>query len=273
MSGSGATEAGRPLRVGVTLPQFRHEAGSAIAVARRAEAAGLDGVFTFDHLWPLGQPDRPALHWLGMLGALAVETERIALGSLVARIGLLPDAVLVHSLVSLQRLIGPRLIAGLGAGDNANRAENEAYGVAFAPLAERLAALASCCRQLRAAGIRTWVGGRSPAVRRTAAEADGWNGWGSDAATFAEEAAAVAPGRELTWGGQVLIARTAAEAESKLAARGTRPGLVTGTVGDLRRHFQALAAAGASWAVCAPLDVDDGPGAVEILAEAAGRPR
>jgi len=273
VSDAGATEAGRRLHVGVTLPQFRHQAGPAIAVARRAEAAGLDGVFVFDHLWPLGQPDRPALHWLGLLGALAVETERIALGPLVARIGLLPDAVLVNSLVSLQRVTGPRLIAGLGAGDDANRPENEAYGVAFRAVAERLESLAWCCRQLRVAGVRTWVGGRSPAVRRTAAEADGWNGWGSDAATFAAEAKVVAPGRELTWGGQVLIGRTPADAKSKLAARGPRPGLVTGTVGDLRRHFQALAAAGASWAVCAPLDVDDGPGAVEILAEAAGRPR
>jgi alkanesulfonate monooxygenase SsuD/methylene tetrahydromethanopterin reductase-like flavin-dependent oxidoreductase (luciferase family) len=237
-------------------------------VARRAEAAGLDGVFAFDHLWPLGQPGRPALHWLGLLGALAVETERITLGTLVARVGLVPDAVLVHSLVSLGRITGPRLVAGLGTGDEANRAENEAYGVAFRPVPERLAALGSCCRQLRAAGVRTWVGGRSPAVRRAAAEADGWNGWGSDAATFATEAAGVAPGRELTWGGQVLIGRTPAEADAKLRAHGARPGLVSGTVDDLSAHLRALAAAGASWAVCAPLDVGTDPAAVEILAEA-----
>jgi len=261
------------LRVGTTLPQFRHEPGPAFDVARRAEAAGLDGVFVFDHLWPLGQPGRPALHWLGLLGALAVETERVSLGTLVARVGLVPDAVLVHSLVSLQRMAGARIVAGLGTGDEGNRPENDAYGVPFLPLAQRLESLASCCRELRAAGVRTWVGGRSAAVRRAAAEADGWNGWGSDPATFASEALGVAAGRELTWGGQVLIGRTRADADAKLRAHGARPGLVAGTVDDLRHHFEALAAAGASWAVCAPLDIGTDPAAVEILAEAASGPR
>ncbi len=42
------------MRVGVTLPTFRDDA-AALDAARRAEALGLDGVFVFDHLWPLGQ--------------------------------------------------------------------------------------------------------------------------------------------------------------------------------------------------------------------------
>ena len=73
------------MRVGVTLPQFRHDAEAAIAVARRAEAVGIDGVFVFDHLWPLGQRMRPALHSLTLLGALAAETETVSMGPLVAR--------------------------------------------------------------------------------------------------------------------------------------------------------------------------------------------
>ena len=114
------------MRIGVTLPQFRHDAEPAIDVARRAEAAGLDGVFVFDHLWPIGQRMRPALHSLTLLGALAAETERVVLGTLVARIGLLPDALLVHTLVSLHRMVGGRLVAALGTGDSLNREENEA---------------------------------------------------------------------------------------------------------------------------------------------------
>ena len=257
------------MRVGVTLPQFRHDAEAAVAVARRAEAAGVDGVFVFDHLWPLGQRMRPALHSLTLLGALAAETGRVAMGPLVARVGLLPDAVLVHTFVSLHRMVGDRLIAGLGTGDSLNREENEAYGVPFLPVAERLASLVACCRQLRAAGVTTWVGGRSTPLREAAAEADGWNSWGSDAATFAAEAATVAPGTERTWAGQVLIGRTRAEADAKLRAHGPRPGLVWGTVDDLVRHLDALAGAGASWAICAPLDIGTDPAAVEILAEVA----
>ena len=256
------------MRVGITVPQFRHDAEAAVDVARRAEAAGLDGLFVFDHLWPLGQRMRPALHWSVLLGALAAETEALVLGTLVARVGLVPDALLVHTLSSLHRLVDGRLIAGLGTGDSLNREENEAFGRPFAPVAERLAALVDCCRQLRAAGVTTWVGGRSAPLRRAAAEADGWNGWGADAASFAAEAATVAPGREVTWGGQVLVARTRAEADAKLRTHRPRPGLVAGTTGDLRRHFDGLVAAGASWAVCAPLDVGTDPAAVEILAEA-----
>jgi alkanesulfonate monooxygenase SsuD/methylene tetrahydromethanopterin reductase-like flavin-dependent oxidoreductase (luciferase family) len=257
------------VRVGVTLPQFRHEVEPALAVARRAEDAGLDGVFVFDHLWPLRQPDRPALHSMTLLGALAAETRRVTLGPLVARVGLVPDALLVHQLVTLRRMAGDRLIAALGTGDSANKDENEAYGVPFAPVADRLAAVTWCCRRLREAGVRTWVGGRSAAVRAAAAEADGWNGWGTDVAGFAADAAGVAPGRELSWGGQVLVARTGAGAEAKLRAQGARPGLLAGTVDDLAHHLQGLAAAGASWAVCAPLDVGTDPAAVEMVAEAA----
>lgn len=259
--------------MGTTLPQFRHDAAPALDVARRAEAAGLDGVFVFDHLWPLGQPARPALHWLGLLGAVVAETRRVTLGPLVARVGVVPDAVLAHSLASLGRMAGDRLVAGLGAGDGANRPENEAYGLGFAPRAERIASVVECCRRLRAAGVRSWVGGRSVALRAAAAEADGWNGWGSDATTFAAEAATVAAGRELTWAGQVLIGRTPAEAAAKQRAHGPRPGLVTGTVDDLRLHLQALAAAGCTWAICAPLDIGTDPRSVDILAEASTGPR
>ena len=255
--------------IGITLPQFRHDAEAAITVARRAEAAGLDGVFVFDHLWPMGQRMRPALHSTTLLGALAAETDRVLLGTLVARVGLVPDAVLVHTLVSLHRMTGGRLIAALGTGDSLNREENEAYGVPFAPVADRVASVVDCCRRLRAAGVTTWIGGRSPAVRMAAANADGWNGWGIDVPTWAGEAAGVPHGGELTWGGQVLIGRTQAEADAKLRTHGSRPGLVAGTVDDLNAHIDALAAAGASWAVCAPLDVGTDPDAVEMLSEVA----
>jgi alkanesulfonate monooxygenase SsuD/methylene tetrahydromethanopterin reductase-like flavin-dependent oxidoreductase (luciferase family) len=257
------------MRIGVSLPQFRHDAEAAVEVARRAEAAGLDGVFVFDHLWPLGQPMRPALHCLTLLGALAAETTTVTLGPLVARVGLVPDAVLVHGLVTLHRIAGDRLIAALGTGDSLNRDENRAYGRPFTPVAERLSSLVRCCQGLRAAGVTTWIGGRSEAVRRAAASADGWNGWGMDAATFAAEAATVAPGTARTWGGQVLIGRTRAEADAKLRMHRPRPGLVSGTPDDLARHLDALAEAGATWAVCAPLDVGTDPAAIDILAEVA----
>ncbi|HEX2192740.1 MAG TPA: LLM class flavin-dependent oxidoreductase [Acidimicrobiales bacterium] len=271
------------MRVGITVPQFRENAEPAVAVAQAAEAAGLDGVFVFDHLWPLGQPDRPALHSLVLLGALTAETERVTLGPLVARVGVFPNVVLVHSLCSLHRMLGSRLLVTLGTGDVANRSENESYGVGYPPAADRVATLVDCVQRLRAEGVPTWVGGRSRAIRRAAAESDGWNLWGVDAARFAAEVVdlgevvaearpSAEPGRpavEVSWGGQVLVGRTEAEAAEKLARHGHRPGRVHGRVADLTEHLAALAAAGAAWAVCAPIDVGTDPAAVELVAEAA----
>jgi alkanesulfonate monooxygenase SsuD/methylene tetrahydromethanopterin reductase-like flavin-dependent oxidoreductase (luciferase family) len=141
---------------------------------------------------------------------------------------------------------------------------------------ERVGRLRGCCTRLREAGMRTWVGGHSAPVRATAAAAaDGWNGWSTGRDDFAAgaddvRARAAAAGRhvEITWGGQVLIARNSAAAAAKLKRHGTRPGLVHGTVDDLRDHFTALEASGVSWAVCALLDADSSADAVEMVAEA-----
>ena len=66
------------MKIGITLPQFRNEADTALEAARRAEDLGFDGVFCFDHLWPMGRPDRPALSSAPLLGALAAATSSTA---------------------------------------------------------------------------------------------------------------------------------------------------------------------------------------------------
>jgi alkanesulfonate monooxygenase SsuD/methylene tetrahydromethanopterin reductase-like flavin-dependent oxidoreductase (luciferase family) len=262
------------LRVGITVPQFREEPDAAFESATRAEAEGLDGVFVFDHLWPLRQPDRPALHSYELLAALAVETPRVAIGTLVARVALLPDAVVVHAFKSLHRLLGDRLIAALGTGDSSNKDENIAYGVEFPPKAARLASLANCCGALHDAGVTTWAGGLSPEVRAiAAAHAGGWNAWGIDPTALAAgivEAQGLAGPRPLTmsWGGQVLIGRDEAAADEKAERFGSRPGVVHGTIDTLRDHFRAVDDAGAQWAICAPLDIGTDPDALTYVAEA-----
>src|ERR1700722_11473141 len=105
------------MRVGVTLPTFRDDA-VVLDAARRAEEAGLDGVFVFDHIWPLGRPDRPALSAFPVLGAVCAVTERVSVGPLVARIGLVPEDVLVAEFASLSHLAPGRVIAALGTGDS-----------------------------------------------------------------------------------------------------------------------------------------------------------
>ena len=150
------------MRVGITLPQFRDESDPAIDAARRAEALGIDAVFCFDHLWPMGQPGRPAISSGPLLGALAASTSTITVGTLVARIGLLPDDVLVAELSSLATLSRGRLIAGMGTGDHLSRAENDAYGIPFEPASERRVRLASVAARVRDEGIPVWIGGGLP---------------------------------------------------------------------------------------------------------------
>jgi len=226
------------VKVGVTLPQFRDEADTALEAAREAEALGIDGVFVFDHLWPMGQPGRPALSSGPLLGALAASTSTIHLGTLVARIGLVPDDVLIDVACGIDALSGGRLIAGIGTGDKLSQEENEAYGLPFEPAAARRERLAAVATAVAGFGIPVWVGGGRPetvALARAAGTAV--NVWqvGADAV-----APLVAQGVEVTWGGPV----------------GDSPAEATATL-------DAVAAAGASWAVCA------WPESLEVVAEAA----
>lgn len=218
--------------VGTTLPQFSEDSEGALAAAVRAEALGLDGVFVFDHMWPIGRPEGAALECFTLLGAVAQETSRVRLGPLVARVGLLPDAVLVHTITTLHRQVGPRLIGAVGAGDRLSAPENLAFGLVYPPAAERLAAVQVVARGLRQAGIETWVGGRSAGIRRIAAgSADALNVWAATPDDVRTEGADVP---RITWGGQVDLG-------------------VMDTAA-LTGQLRAVAAAGADFAVCAPIN-------------------
>ena len=131
------------LRTGVVLPTFRDTPDAAFEAAAEAVAAGVDGLFCYDHIWPIGQPERPALAPFPILGALAA---RFAsgeppggggpfLGTLVARVGLVPNAVLAAQFTALEHLAPGRVIAGLGTGDRLSEEENRAYGIPFEPAA------------------------------------------------------------------------------------------------------------------------------------------
>ena len=83
------------MKLGITLPSFKEDAGPSLAVAAAAEASGLDGVFAYDHLFRRDQQGvrRPALEMFALMGAVAGATERIAIGSLVANsTGVVPCA-------------------------------------------------------------------------------------------------------------------------------------------------------------------------------------
>jgi len=156
------------MKVGITLPTFEPTAVAALATARAAERAGLDGVFAFDHLWPGDERSRPSLSLYPLLAAAGAVTGSIRLGSLVARLGLLPDSLVVESLVSLHEMSGRRLVAGVGIGDGKSADENRAYGIEWPELEDRRGSLALVLGELAAHGIETWVGASAPATQEIA---------------------------------------------------------------------------------------------------------
>jgi hypothetical protein len=230
------------MRTGVVLPTFRDKPDEAFAVATAAVGAGVDGVFCYDHIWPLGQPERPALAPFPILGALATMLaptggpgEGPYLGTLVARVGLVPNEVLAAQFGALDGLAPGRVIAGLGTGDTLSEEENRAYGIPFAPAAERRADMIELGRRLAAAGLRVWMAG-GPAGRTQEAQAAGaaLTVWDAEPALVAERTAGP-DGVEVTWAGP---------------APSASPPVV--------QRVRALREAGATWAVFGwPVDVEE----------------
>ena len=284
-----------PPTLGLTLPQFGERPGPALDACGDAWRLGFGGVFVFDHLWPLGQPERPALEGWTLLGALAARVGQapggFRVGTLVTRAGLRNPALVARMAATVGEIAGAPPIIGIGRGDAANRDENQAFGLPFGDTAERSAALEATVAALRGplgGGPEVWVGGTGPGALALAGRlGDAWNGWGRSpeelAAGLAEaRRAAEAAGRDPaglagTWGGQVLVAPGGREADARLAAwGGDRPPaevarVLAGDPDTVLARLRALADAGATWCVLAPVG---GPGAEAraLLAEAAGLP-
>jgi F420-dependent oxidoreductase-like protein len=105
-------------------------------VAQRAEECGFDGFFRSDHFLTMsgdGLPG-PTDSWL-TLAALAVQTSRIRLGTLVTSATFRLPGPLAISVAQADQMSGGRVELGLGAGWF--EAEHRAYGIPFPPVGER----------------------------------------------------------------------------------------------------------------------------------------
>jgi alkanesulfonate monooxygenase SsuD/methylene tetrahydromethanopterin reductase-like flavin-dependent oxidoreductase (luciferase family) len=267
-------------RVAITLPSFRDTPEPAIAVARAADAAGLDAAFAFDHLFRFAaaggsETRRPAIEAFTLLGAVAAETERIAIGTLVARATLRPEATLAHLFDTVQRVSGGRLIAGIGAGDHESRIENETFGLEFGTVEDRVAALDRARAASMGRGYPVWVGGTAPQVRTIAARADGWNRWGGTPAQFAAgiddirsrstgeaSAARVVP----SWAGLVVLGEDDNAAGRKRERLGASPDAIVGGPERVAERLREYIAVGAEWIIAGPVDSAD-PDNAAILGE------
>ena len=149
------------------LPTYRENAEGALAAAEAAATAGLDGVFAFDHLWPMGHPERPALAPFPVLAAVAVRWPSLCVGPLVARVGLFGSDHLIEYFATLDSLAPGRVIAALGTGDHLSRDEQLAYGLPYKSATVRRAMLADAIEAL-APKMTVWCGAGSPATNELA---------------------------------------------------------------------------------------------------------
>jgi alkanesulfonate monooxygenase SsuD/methylene tetrahydromethanopterin reductase-like flavin-dependent oxidoreductase (luciferase family) len=230
------------IRTGIVLPTFRDTADEALAAAAEAIEAGIDGLFCYDHIWPLGQPERPALAPFPVLGALASRFPARSedkggpfLGTLVARVGLAPNDVLAAQFIALNHLAPGRVIAGLGTGDKMSEQENRAYGIPYPTAAERRAEMVSLGRELIKEGLTVWIaGGMAGRTDEARAAGAALNVWDAEAAVVAEHSA-YADGIEVTWAGPPPAAMP-----------------------PLGERVRALHEAGASWVIFGwPVDLDE----------------
>jgi alkanesulfonate monooxygenase SsuD/methylene tetrahydromethanopterin reductase-like flavin-dependent oxidoreductase (luciferase family) len=83
-------------------------------IAARAEAAGWDGVFVWEHLWNLSYA--PFADAWGTLAAVALATERVRIGTLVTPLPRRRPQIVAQQATTLDRLSNGRLILGLGLG-------------------------------------------------------------------------------------------------------------------------------------------------------------
>ncbi|GAA0800663.1 LLM class F420-dependent oxidoreductase [Spirilliplanes yamanashiensis] len=119
-----------------TEPQQGAAHADLVRVAQHAEQAGYDGFFRSDHYLAMGVDGRPGPSdaWVS-LGALAVQTSTIRLGTLVSSATFRLPGPLAITVAQVDEMSGGRIELGLGAGWF--EAEHTAYGIPFPPLGER----------------------------------------------------------------------------------------------------------------------------------------
>ena len=199
---------GRPLKVGIQLPEVEREVRWAelLDMTRAIEDLGFDSVWVGEHLLYRWE-DRPARGpweaWT-LLAAIAASTSRLELGPLVACTNFHNPALLAKQAATIDELSGGRFVLGLGAGWNDT--EFRAYGYPFDHRIDRFEEAFTIIRTLlregaidfdgrwyqardcellprgpRPGGPPLMIGSRGPRMlRATMAHADSWNSWYSD---------------------------------------------------------------------------------------------
>jgi F420-dependent oxidoreductase-like protein len=118
---------------------------------RVAERSGFSLVTVMDHLYQIpgvGPVTDPMLEGWSVLSALARETTKVRLGTLVTGVTYRNPALLAKTVTTLDVLSGGRAVLGLGAAWNEE--EHQGYGFDFPPIRERMDRLDEALTIIRA---------------------------------------------------------------------------------------------------------------------------
>lgn len=189
---------GLKVKIGILLPSRealiagRPDPLSLVEMAERAEELGFDSVWVGDSLFKSARFEP-----LTLLAAVAARTKRVTIGTAILIAPLRHPVLLAHSVATLDRVTGGRLILGLGSGWIEE--EFKAVGVPYGERVGRLAETIRCCRALwsgqtefegkyfklrdvdlqphpqQEGGPPIWVGGSGPRSLRVAGRLG--NGW------------------------------------------------------------------------------------------------
>lgn len=141
------------LPIGICLRAIRAEPGWWLESAKRLDAAGYAGVWSWDHFMGRGDPTVPVVESWTILAMAAAATQNLTVGPFVLNVMNRHPALVARMASTLQIASGGRLVLGIGIGGAPK--EHAAYGIDFPPAPERVARLEEAVAVLRA----LWTGG------------------------------------------------------------------------------------------------------------------